>query len=204
MDTPWAGLRGGTAGSLGAPSTSEKWRAPLRGRAEGSGVVRTKKLICRIGHGLFFAGGRCGEAPGTSAIPTALPIDQVKAWSLACAFVLGLVLAGCGNNEVNLGAAPEEVESVLFKAIGAGDLDTVKAEISRDPMLLNQAEGGFVQTPLHKAVRAKQFEIVKFLVENGAEVNLFDNLMRTPLAAATDVEAGTEIVQFLEEHGAVD
>ncbi len=103
-----------------------------------------------------------------------------------------------------MGAAPEEVESVLFKAIGAGDLETVKAEISRDPLLLNQAEGGFVQTPLHKAVRAKQLEIARFLIESGAEVNLFDNLLRTPLATAMDVEAGPEFVQLLEEHGAVD
>lgn len=103
-----------------------------------------------------------------------------------------------------MGAAPEEVESVLFKAIGAGDLETVKAEISRDPLLLNQAEGGFVQTPLHKAVRAKQMDIARFLLESGAEVNLFDNLMRTPLATAMDVEAGAEIVQLLEKHGAVD
>ena len=166
--------------------------------------MRTEKLVRQTNCGLISALGRCGEALGTGVIPSASHMKQGKAWSLVYVFVLGLVIAGCGNNEVNLGAAPDEVESVLFKAIGAGDLDTVKAEISRDPMLLNQAEGGFVQTPLHKAVRAKQLEIVKFLVESGAEVNMFDNLMRTPLAAAIDVEAGTEFVQFLEEYGAVD
>lgn len=166
--------------------------------------MRTEKLVRRSNCGLFSASGRCGGAPGTGETPSASRRDWVKAWYLSGVLVLGMVIAGCGSNEVNLGAAPEEVESVLFKAIGAGDLETVKAEISRDPLLLNQAEGGFVQTPLHKAVRAKQLEIARFLIESGAEVNLFDNLLRTPLATAMDVEAGPEFVQLLEEHGAVD
>lgn len=103
-----------------------------------------------------------------------------------------------------MGSGPEEAKSALFVAIEAGDVEAVHAELSSNPSLLNQPEGGFAQTPLHKAVRSNQFEIVRYLVENGAEVNLFDNLSRTPLAAAIDTEAAPEIIQILEDFGAVD
>lgn len=166
--------------------------------------MRMNKLLRRSNFGLFSAWGRRGYTPGSGAFPGASRTYRATAWCLSSVFVLGLVLAGCGDSTVSMGNAPEEVESVLFQAIGSGDLDTVKAEIARDASLLNQPEGGFVQTPLHKAIRAKQLEIARYLIESGAEVNVFDNLNRTPLAAAIDVDAGTEIVQLLEENGAVD
>lgn len=119
-------------------------------------------------------------------------------------FLLGTAITGCGSATVQMGSGPEEAKSALFVAIEGGDIEAVHAELSRDPSLLNQPEGGFGQTPLHKAVRSNQFEIVRYLVENGAEVNLFDNLSRTPLAAAIDTEAAPEIVQILEDFGAVD
>lgn len=124
--------------------------------------------------------------------------------SLLCVFALGIVLAGCGSDKVKMGTAPQEQESPLFNAIAAGDLATVQAEISRDPSLLNQTEGGFVQTPLHKAVRSKQLEIVRYLIDSGAELNTMDVLGRTPLSAAMDEEAGDEIVKLLQDNGAED
>ena len=120
------------------------------------------------------------------------------------AFLLGTAITGCGSATVRMGSGPEEAKSALFVAIEAGNIETVHAELSRDASLLNQPEGGFAQTPLHKAVRSNQLEIVRYLVENGADVNLFDNLSRTPLAAAIDAEARPEIIQILEYYGAVD
>lgn len=205
MELPWAGFcKLGQADLAGPCCRGKNWCAPERDSAEGSLVVRMKKLLRRSNFGFFSVPGRCGEALGAGVFPGALRLDRAKAWCLSSVLVLGLVMAGCGESAVDLGAAPEEVESVLFKAIGAGDLETVKAEISRDALLLNQPEGGFVQTPLHKAIRAKQLEIARYLIESGAEVNVFDNLNRTPLAAAMDVEAGAEFIQLLEENGAVD
>lgn len=117
---------------------------------------------------------------------------------------LAVLFAGCGSASVQMGSGPEEVKSPLFSAIASGDLAAVQAEISRNPALVNQPEGSLIQTPLHMAVRSKQLEIAQFLIENGADVNMFDNLQRTPLAAAIDAEAGPEIVQLLESYGAVD
>jgi len=115
-----------------------------------------------------------------------------------------MVLAGCGSATVQMGSGTDEVKSALFTAIEAGDVEKVHAELVRDGSLLNLPEGSLVQTPLHKAVRSNQFEIVRYLVENGAEVNIFDGLSRTPLAAAMDSEVSPEIIALLEEYGAVD
>lgn len=186
-----------------SPLSRKKLRALMSCSAGGSGVVRIKKLVRRNKCGLYRL-GRGVSASGAYAQSCARRIGRLNAWSLMCLFLVGMAIVGCGSNTVSMGSAPEEAESVLFTAIRDGDLETVKAEISRDSSLLNQTEGGLVQTPLHKAVRAKQLEIVRFLIESGAEVNMFDNLTRTPLAAAMDVEAGAEIVQLLEDHGAVD
>ncbi|MCC6698912.1 MAG: ankyrin repeat domain-containing protein [Candidatus Hydrogenedentes bacterium] len=131
-------------------------------------------------------------------------VGRISLLSLLGVFALGIVLAGCGSDKVKMGTAPQEQESVLFTAIAAGDLATVQAEISRDASLLNQTEGGFVQTPLHKAVRAKQLEIIRFLIESGAEINTMDALGRTPLSAAMDEEAGDEIIKLLQDNGAED
>lgn len=204
MELPWAGFCKLGRQNLRVSIAVEKMARPERDSAEGSLVVRVKKLLRRSNCGLFSALGRCGKALGAGVFPCASHVDRAKVWCLSCVVVLGLVMAGCGESAVSLGAAPDEVESVLFQAIGSGDLETVKAEIARDASLLNQPEGGFVQTPLHKSIRANQLEIARYLIESGAEVNVFDNLNRTPLATAMDVEAGPEFIQLLEENGAVD
>jgi ankyrin repeat protein len=103
-----------------------------------------------------------------------------------------------------MGTGPQEAESALFAAIAAGNLDTVKEEISRDGALLHQAEGGFEQTPLHRAVSAKQLAVTQFLLENGADPNALDVFNQTPLAVAMDVEAGNEMIQLLKDYGADD
>lgn len=115
-----------------------------------------------------------------------------------------MVSTGCGSRTVEIGAGPQEVESALFAAITAGDLATVKQEISRDGALLHQAGGGFEQTPLHRAVGAKQLAVAQFLLESGADPNALDVFNQTPLAIAMDVEAGNEMIRLLQDYGADD
>ncbi|MCL4691471.1 MAG: ankyrin repeat domain-containing protein [Candidatus Hydrogenedentes bacterium] len=116
----------------------------------------------------------------------------------------GLILLGCGNREVELGTADNEKESALFVAIGSGDVNKVINELEANPSLLNQPEGRLMQTPLHKAVRSRQPEIVRILIEAGADFNARDAFARSPLAAALDDDAGEEIIQILEDVGAED
>ena len=58
-----------------------------------------------------------------------------------------------------------------------------------------------VPSLLHKAIDNRDQEMVKFLVQNGANVNELDKNRRTPLDAAVQNEQ-IEIVQFLIQHGA--
>ena len=130
----------------------------------------------------------------------------MRSMCLLFGLVLLMVLTGCGSQKVELGTGPveKEAESVLFAAIGAGKLDIVKQEISRDASLLYQTEGSLIQTPLLKAVRSNQLEIARYLIESGAEVNDSDFFGRTALAVGMDVEASPELLQLLKDYGASD
>ena len=123
---------------------------------------------------------------------------------LTCVILAGMVMMGCGSKTVEMGASQQEPESVLFEAIAAGDLDTVQQEISADPALLNQRQGSYQQTPLHKAVLTGQIEIAQFLLENGALANVPDVFNQTPLTVALDNNADAGMVQLLRDYGADD
>ncbi|XP_061184254.1 uncharacterized protein LOC133192274 [Saccostrea echinata] len=65
-----------------------------------------------------------------------------------------------------------------------------------------QADLGFreKETPLHIAIRRGHPEIVKYLVENGANINLYNHEYKTPLHKASEY-GNTEIIMQLVEHG---
>ena len=90
----------------------------------------------------------------------------------------------------------------LHMAVSSGSIDAVRAILkkSAEPMqTINQTDYER-RTPLHVAVSYAKLEMVKFLVQNGAEVNATDARNRTPL-----FESSTEeITHFLKTHGAVD
>lgn len=160
--------------------------------------------------GEWTIGGRCGPmrhtcARGAHAQVRASHLGPLNVIATVWLLMMGAVFTGCGGGAtVDMGSAAPEAESVLFKAIGSGDLNTVRAELARDGSLLYQTQGSFAQTPLHKAVRSKQLEVARFLIESGAEVNTIDVYWRTPLSTAIDVEAGPEMIKLLEANGAID
>lgn len=92
----------------------------------------------------------------------------------------------------------------LAGAIERGDLDEIEAMVSAEPELANAvfAEGS---TPLHLATLCNHKEIVKFLISNGADVNVKDDNGYTPIFGAVfDYEAGdrSETVKMLIAYGA--
>jgi ankyrin repeat protein len=124
--------------------------------------------------------------------------------SLGLVMAMGMALAACGSREAEVGSGPNIEESALSVAIGSGDLEAVKRELSGNPALLNQPEGPFGLTPLHKAAAADEVEIARFLIENGALVNVPSNLGQTPYSVAMDANASDEMMELLKSYGADD
>lgn len=93
-----------------------------------------------------------------------------------------------------------DLSKQVFKAISDGDLDALAALVRTDRSLITarNAYGSW----LHRACNEGQLPIVKYLVENGADVNLVGGLTSAgPIADA--VSGGNiEIVKFLLSHGA--
>ncbi|MBU6139940.1 MAG: ankyrin repeat domain-containing protein [Proteobacteria bacterium] len=71
----------------------------------------------------------------------------------------------------------------LMSAVSSGDVDGVKFFAKSGPAVINQRNLGGA-TALHLACREGNFEIVKILVDGGADINLADNEGWTPLMRA--------------------
>jgi ankyrin repeat protein len=92
----------------------------------------------------------------------------------------------------------------LSRLIEAGDVDAVRAAVTESPRLLNAAverndQGGW--TPLHLAVADGQPDVVRVLVEAGADLARRTEFNRTPLHVALQLRP--ELVPLLRELGAV-
>jgi ankyrin repeat protein len=88
----------------------------------------------------------------------------------------------------------------IITASAEGNLVEVKELVERDPQLVyTKDETG--RTPLHWACRGVHLEILKFLVENGADVNIRDNNGITPLTS-TVARNHIEASKFLLDNGA--
>jgi ankyrin repeat protein len=65
------------------------------------------------------------------------------------------------------------------------------------------AETKYGSTPLHVAVEWETVEVVRVLLEHGANVGAEDNGGRTPFQIAS-AKGNDEIMKLLSEHGAKD
>lgn len=74
--------------------------------------------------------------------------------------------------------------SPLFAAVIAGDIDQVRSELERSDRGVDTRDASSGATPLCSAVFIGQTEIVKMLIDAGADVNLPDRNLSTPLHIA--------------------
>ena len=86
--------------------------------------------------------------------------------------------------------------SALHLAAHYGRLDIVKAHIAAGAHLNAKARNGICNTPLMSAVAGSQIEIVKYLLEQGADVNQTDKENFTAEALA-EVEGKPEIALLI-------
>ncbi|MBM3790141.1 MAG: hypothetical protein FJW35_07285 [Acidobacteria bacterium] len=68
----------------------------------------------------------------------------------------------------------------IFDAVKANDPAKVKALVQADSQLVH-AKDADGRTPLHRACEGVHFEVLRFLVEKGADVNAQDNVGTAPL-----------------------
>ena len=90
--------------------------------------------------------------------------------------------------------------STLMSATANNDVDGVKFFSKAGALVINQRNKGGA-TSLHIACREGNFEIVKTLIDNGANVNIIDNEGWTPLMRAS-LNGNGEIVEILLKNGA--
>jgi hypothetical protein len=90
--------------------------------------------------------------------------------------------------------------STLMSATASNDIDGVRFFSKAGPSVINQRNKGGA-TSLHIACREGNFEIVKILIENGANVNIVDNEGWSPLMRAS-LAGKEDIVEILLKNGA--
>ena len=88
-------------------------------------------------------------------------------------------------------------DSNLWIAAGEGKLELVQYYLESQSLDVN-AKDEFEYTALHAAVSYSQIDIIRFLISKGADVNIRDGDMDTPL----HVVESEEIARLLIEHGA--
>ena len=99
-------------------------------------------------------------------------------------------------------AVEDDPEMVLHHAAIEGDVENVKALVERDSNLVNKKDKNHWQ-PLHEAVRAGNHEVVKYLVENGADLDTMTKFGGTPLWwARRSLPDDHAVIRYLEDIGA--
>ena len=109
-----------------------------------------------------------------------------------------------------LGGADEEVRSSTYSESSArdailwGDIDRLRSLGEEDHDSLHQPDTNGWH-PLHEAVRSGNIEMVKILLEYGANVNQKTNYQQNPLSISLDFHGSDhEMTEFLLEMGAED
>jgi len=91
--------------------------------------------------------------------------------------------------------------SEIHEATTEGDLNSVKLLVESDNQLLNLKDIN-ARTPLHWACRGVHFEIIKYLVDKGADLNATDVNGMIPLHSVAS-RGHAEAVRFLIEKGSL-
>jgi ankyrin repeat protein len=118
---------------------------------------------------------------------------------IGVAVLLGTVLGGCSQmRATTIETADPNVDSfeTVAQAAFKGDLDSVKSSIESNPDYLDASDLRN-KTLLHYAVEGGHEELVAYLLENGAPVDVEDNEYNTPLDLAVRDNA-TALVDMLQ------
>lgn len=113
--------------------------------------------------------------------------------------VESLIKNGANKNAIYHKSRLDGASALSAAAIG-GHLDIARYLV-REGCSVNFIDPCQGRNPLHWACQAKQYQIVKFLLAEGVDVNIADKDHVTPLIQATD-SRNVDIVKLLLENGA--
>ncbi|MCC6490350.1 MAG: ankyrin repeat domain-containing protein [Candidatus Hydrogenedentes bacterium] len=122
---------------------------------------------------------------------------------LVCVAALAVVFAGCGSS------GPEEVpiDANSLDSFTQGMLYAKTGEVGKLEAIIT-AEPGIVQeldqsgaTLLHFAAAAGRIDVVKLLLDNGADPNAMNDDGETPQDLAKQVKASQELQDLLQSAG---
>ena len=102
---------------------------------------------------------------------------------------IGIGISGCGASEFDM-------------ALESGDLDKARSMLEKNPQLVRDKERGSRVTPLHRMTLQNNVEMVKLLINAGANVNARDRSDETPLFWLSRGNRATEICKLLIASGA--
>lgn len=95
------------------------------------------------------------------------------------------------------GSFPEEIQ----KACRVGDVETLQRILSQDPSLLNMVDSKLRWSPLYRTVICGHIEATEFLLKQGADPNIKNNLGETPLHQAAE-NSQAKLVKLLLKYKA--
>merc|ERR1711981_756611 len=91
--------------------------------------------------------------------------------------------------------------TVAHLAAQGGDVDTLKKELKKKKDLITAKDKNGWQ-PIHEGARGGHVEVVRYLVENGADINAKTNNHGTALyMAKQQLDADHPLIAFLESLG---
>lgn len=101
---------------------------------------------------------------------------------------------------VNVSAMTDDEEAVWREAIVNGDMKTVKQVVKQDANATNEKIFGW--SPLQMAANTNQLEVVKYLIENGAELDYMQPYAHHTAFHVAAFKGYTEMTTLLAKSGA--